>query len=146
MTPQERQMVTELFDRLARAENGPRDADAERAIADGLARAPNAIYPLVQTVLVQDEALKRADARIRELSGDNVGTTGGGFLDSMRSALAGRSGHDLGAECASCLGERTRSALEQRRHHSPRHLRLRQRLLHRQAVHSLAPRRHRPPA
>jgi hypothetical protein len=91
MTPQERQMVTELFDRLAKAANGPRDADAERAIADGLARAPNAIYPLVQTVLVQDEALKRADARIRELSGEDAGATGGGFLDNMRSALAGRS-------------------------------------------------------
>src|SRR5665647_108633 len=91
MTPQERQMVTELFDRLAKAANGPRDADAERAIADGLARAPNAIYPLVQTVLVQDEALKRADARIRELSGEDAGATGGGFLDSMRSAVAGRS-------------------------------------------------------
>jgi hypothetical protein len=92
MTPQERQMVTELFDRLAKVATAPRDADAERAIADGLARAPNAIYPLVQTVLVQDEALKRADARIRELSGGDAGTTGGGFLDSMRSAVMGGAG------------------------------------------------------
>jgi hypothetical protein len=62
-------------------------------IAEGLRRAPNAIYPLVQTVLVQDEALKRADARIRELTGDDAEpTTGGGFLDSMRHALTGRSG------------------------------------------------------
>ena len=73
MTPQERQLVDELFDRLAQLENAPRDADAERAIAEGLARAPHAIYPLVQTVLVQDEALKRADARIRELSGEDDG-------------------------------------------------------------------------
>ena len=93
MTPQERQLVNELFDRLARQETVPRDADAERAIAEGLARAPHAIYPLVQTVLVQDEALKRADARIRELSGEDAGTTGGGFLDSMRNALTGRPGH-----------------------------------------------------
>ena len=62
-------MVSELFDRLAKLETAPRDKDAAGAIADGLARAPNAIYPLVQTVLVQDEALKRADARIRELEG-----------------------------------------------------------------------------
>jgi hypothetical protein len=93
MTPQERQLVAELFDRLAKAETAPRDADAERTIADGLARAPHAIYPLVQTVLVQEEALKRADARIRELSGEDAGTTGGGFLDSMRSALTGRPAH-----------------------------------------------------
>jgi hypothetical protein len=91
MTPQERQMVDDLFDRLARLETAPRDAAAERAIADGLARSPNAIYPLVQTVLVQDEALKRADARIRELTGEDTGEpASGGFLDSMRDALTGR--------------------------------------------------------
>jgi len=91
MTPQERQLVDDLFDRLARLETAPRDTAAERAIADGLARAPHAIYPLVQTVLVQDEALKRADARIRELAGEEAGEpASGGFLDSMREALTGR--------------------------------------------------------
>ena len=94
MTPQERQQVNELFDRLARLETAPRDAEAERAIAEGLARAPHAIYPLVQTALVQDEALKRADARIRELTGEDDGTRdSGGFLDSMRNALTGRPAH-----------------------------------------------------
>jgi uncharacterized protein len=92
MTPQERELVESLFDRLARLENAPRDTDAERAIEDGLRHAPNAIYPLVQTVLVQDEALKRADARIRELTGESADVpAGGGFLDSMRQALTGRS-------------------------------------------------------
>ena len=38
MTPQERQRVAELFDRLATLETSPRDGDAERAIAEGLAR------------------------------------------------------------------------------------------------------------
>ena len=92
MTPQERQLVADLFDRLARLENSPRDTDAERAIADGARRAPNALYALVQTVLVQDEALKRADARIRELSGESdAAPSSGGFLDTMRNALGGRS-------------------------------------------------------
>jgi uncharacterized protein len=92
MTPQERQLVESLFDRLAKLENVARDADAERAIESGLRRAPNAIYPLVQTVLVQDEALKRADARIRELTGEDTNApASGGFLDSMRQALTGRS-------------------------------------------------------
>ena len=91
MTPQERQLVDDLFDRLARLETAPRDAAAERAIAEGLARAPNAIYPLVQTVLVQDEALKRADARIRELTGEDAAEPAtGGFLDSMREVITGR--------------------------------------------------------
>ena len=54
MTPQERQSVSELFDRLAQLENTPRDAEAERAIADGLMRAPHAVYALVQTTLDHD--------------------------------------------------------------------------------------------
>lgn len=91
MTPQERQLVDELFDRLAKLETAPRDPDAERAIMEGLRRAPNAVYALVQTVLVQDEALKRADARIRELSGEGEPQQqSGGFLDSMREAFIGR--------------------------------------------------------
>jgi hypothetical protein len=91
MTPQERQLVDDLFDRLAKLETAPRDAEAERAIIDGLRRAPNAVYALVQTALVQDEALKRADSRIRELTGeDDNPQQDAGFLDSMREAFLGR--------------------------------------------------------
>jgi hypothetical protein len=91
MTPQERALIDDLFGRLAKLENTPRDPDALRAINDGLTHAPNAIYPLVQTVLVQDEALKRANARIEELEsgGAQTQSQGGGFLDSMRNALGG---------------------------------------------------------
>jgi uncharacterized protein len=95
MTPQELKLLDELFDRLASLESGPRDPDAVRAINEGLQRAPNALYPLVQTALVQDEALKQADARIRELEAElGIGQPQqpqqGGFLDSMRDALTGR--------------------------------------------------------
>jgi hypothetical protein len=95
MTPQERQLIDELFDRLASLEKNPRDPDAVRAINDGLRRAPNALYPLVQTALVQDEALKRADARIRELEDELELEPGepvkqAGFLDNMRDALLGK--------------------------------------------------------
>ena len=93
MTPQEQELVEELFDRLAKLENSPRDPAAERVIADGLRRAPQATYALVQTALVQDEALKRANARIEELQAQ-IGTEEqqpqGGFLDSMRDAVLGR--------------------------------------------------------
>ena len=92
MTPQERQMIDDLFDRLARLEGTPRDSDAVAAISDGLRRAPNAVYPLVQTVLVQDEALKRANARIQELEAAGAGEQhpSGGFLDSMRDSIFGQ--------------------------------------------------------
>ena len=96
MTPQERRMIEELFERLAALENAPRDAEAVDAINVGLERAPNALYPLVQSVLVQDEALKRADARIRELE-DELGLTvepppqqPKSFLDGMRDTLVGK--------------------------------------------------------
>ena len=69
MTPQERQLVDDLFDRLSKLETAPRDPDAAAAISQGLRRAPNAVYALVQTTLLQDEALKRANARIQELEG-----------------------------------------------------------------------------
>jgi hypothetical protein len=90
MTPQERQMVDDLFDRLATLENSPRDPVADAAVLAGLRRAPNAAYALVQTVLVQDEALKRANDRIQELEGGAPEQQpSGGFLDSMRGALFG---------------------------------------------------------
>ena len=54
MTPEERDQVTDLFDRLAALEANPRDREAERLIQDGLRRAPNAPYALVQTALIQD--------------------------------------------------------------------------------------------
>jgi uncharacterized protein len=93
MTPQEHQMVDDLFDRLAKMESAPRDPDATAVIAQGLRDAPNAVYALVQTVLVQDEALKRADSRIQELeAGASTGapSQSGGFLDSMRDAVFGQ--------------------------------------------------------
>jgi hypothetical protein len=92
MTPQERQMIDDLFDRLARLESAPRDPDAVAAIAQGLRQAPNAVYALVQTVLVQDEALKRANSRIQELEagGASAQQQPGGFLDSMRDAIFGQ--------------------------------------------------------
>jgi uncharacterized protein len=90
MTPQERQLVDDLFDRLARLESARRDPDAVAAITEGLRRAPNAVYALVQTTLLQDEALKRANARIQELEGgEPEPRQSGGFLDSMRDAIFG---------------------------------------------------------
>jgi len=47
MTPQERQMIDDLFDRLSRLEGAQRDPDAVAAIAQGQRKAPNALYALV---------------------------------------------------------------------------------------------------
>jgi len=92
MTPQERQLVDDLFDRLAKVEGAPRDSEAAAAIQDGLRKAPNALYVLVQTVLLQDEALKRAGMRIQELEQAHAPeqSQSGGFLDSMRDTIFGK--------------------------------------------------------
>src|SRR5262245_40615374 len=95
MTPQESELVDELFNRLVKLETAQRDPEAERLIADGLRRAPHAVYALVQTVLLQDEALKRANARIEELqvqtsTAPDPEQRPASFLDSMREALGGR--------------------------------------------------------
>lgn len=93
MTPQERQLVDELFDRLSKLENAPRDPDAIAAISDGLRKAPGAVYALVQTTLLQDEALRRAHNRIQELEAAHAPeqAQSGGFLDTMRDTLFGSS-------------------------------------------------------
>ena len=95
MTPQERQRVAELFERLARLENSPREREAEEFIMEGLRYAPNSPYAMVQTILVQEEALERANARVQELEmqgGAEPAQAGGGFLDSLRGAFGGNAG------------------------------------------------------
>ena len=93
MTPEERNLVIELFDRLATLEDAQRDPEAERLIRDGLRQAPNALYALVQTVLVQDEVLKRADARIRELesaAAAEAAPRDQSFLGGVRESVFGK--------------------------------------------------------
>ena len=92
MTPQERQLVDDLFDRLSKVEGAARDPEAAASIVQGMRKAPNAIYALVQTTLLQDEALKRAHDRIQELeaAGTDERPQSGGFLDSMRQTIFGQ--------------------------------------------------------
>src|SRR4051812_15683751 len=76
MQQQERELIADLFGRLQQFENQPRDQEAERLIASLVARQPASPYLLVQTALVQEEALKHAKARIAELE-SKVGQASG---------------------------------------------------------------------
>src|SRR5690242_4982557 len=67
MTPQERDLVTALLARLEQHGDQPKDNDADALIRRAMARQPDAPYYLVQTVLVQDMALRNAESRIAEL-------------------------------------------------------------------------------
>jgi len=67
MSPEERQLLTGLFDRIRAAAATPRDPEAEALIAEAVRNQPYAPYLLAQAVIVQDQALQAANARIQEL-------------------------------------------------------------------------------
>jgi hypothetical protein len=67
MTPQERDLITQLFARLQQTGNQPKDHDADTLIAQGVQQIPDAPYLLVQTVLIQDMALAEAQHRMADL-------------------------------------------------------------------------------
>jgi len=67
MTPEERQLIAGLFERM-RGFGGPeKDPDAEALINAQVRSMPDAPYMLVQSVLVQEQALQTAQGRIAEL-------------------------------------------------------------------------------
>jgi uncharacterized protein len=67
MTPEERQMLASLFDRVNATSATPRDPQAETFINDAVRATPFAPYVLAQTVLVQQHALEAAAQRMAEL-------------------------------------------------------------------------------
>ena len=67
MSPEERSLISNLFDRINQAASAPREPEAEALIADAVKRAPHAPYVMAQAVIVQEEGLKAASKRIEEL-------------------------------------------------------------------------------
>ena len=67
MTPDERQLLAGLFDRIRNASAQQRDREAEAFIGDAVRSQPYAPYLLAQTVIVQEQALRAANDRLQEL-------------------------------------------------------------------------------
>jgi uncharacterized protein len=67
MTPEERQMITGLFDRMRSYGSPEKEREAETIINEGVRSTPDAAYMLVQSVLVQEHALQEAGNRIKDL-------------------------------------------------------------------------------
>jgi uncharacterized protein len=67
VTPQEQQLITELFARLKQTPAQATDTNADQLIRNGVIDNPQAPYRLVQTVLIQDLALRQAEQRVAEL-------------------------------------------------------------------------------
>lgn len=94
MSPEERQLLTGLFDRVRTASATPRDRDAEALIDQGVREQPYTTYYLAQAVIVQEKGLEAAANHIKELeervrqleageSEHRQAEQGGGFLSSI---------------------------------------------------------------
>lgn len=98
MSPEERRLLAELFERTREAATHPRDREAEALIAELVRGQPAAPYLLAQAVLVQEQALKAADQRMQDMEAEiehldgllreresraPQSRSGGGFLGSI---------------------------------------------------------------
>ncbi|CDN54904.1 Putative periplasmic ligand-binding sensor protein [Neorhizobium galegae bv. officinalis bv. officinalis str. HAMBI 1141] len=94
MSPEERQLLTALFDRVRTAAATPRDRDAETLIDQATREQPYATYYLAQAVIVQEKGLEAAANHIKELedrvrqleaetSDHHRAEQSGGFLSSI---------------------------------------------------------------
>lgn len=88
MTRDDEEAILALFAKLAEAEaKAPkRDPEAERLIAAGLARQPEAAYRMAQVLIVQDQALNASAQRIKRLEADLAAEQEGGFLSDLFGA------------------------------------------------------------
>src|SRR5262245_26514556 len=129
MTPDERQLITGLFDRMRGFTLTDKDREAEALISQQLEGLRDAPYMLVQSVLVHEHALQQADARIKELeeqvrqlesdaraqTAAGSGSFLGGLLGSRSSAEPGR-----GTTSVPAIGSRaTPSAYDSRQGWTP---------------------------
>jgi hypothetical protein len=94
MTPEERQMLGGLFQRVNSAAATQRDPEAESFITDAVRTAPHAPYVLAQTVLVQQQALEAAANRISQLEaaaqqGAEQNEEHGSFLGNLGKSIFG---------------------------------------------------------
>jgi hypothetical protein len=86
MDQNERRIIDDLFEKLGRVEKDapPRDPEAEALIRRHLGSQPGAPYYMAQAIVVQEQALANAQARIQELEHKLAGRpSGGGFLSGL---------------------------------------------------------------
>ena len=84
MTPEERQMLTDLAAKVAQTPPPQRDAEAEEFIRTRIGARPDALYLMTQTVLIQNLALDHARQEIEKLKQAPAPASGGaGFLGSQ---------------------------------------------------------------
>lgn len=75
MDHQDRELILGLANRLRQAPPVPQDPQAAELIAQEIAAQPNSVYLLVQAVLVQEDELRQAQARIAAMAQQSPGPT-----------------------------------------------------------------------
>jgi uncharacterized protein len=105
MSPEEAQLLNQLFDRVRGASATPRDRDAETLIETALRDQPYAAYYLAQAVILQEKGLEAATARIHDLEAQlkalqeqapthDDKSQQGGFLSGLGSIFGGGNGNE----------------------------------------------------
>ncbi len=94
MTPEERQMLGGLFQRVNSAAATKRDPEAESFINDAVRAAPHSPYVLARTVLVEQQTLEAAANRISQLEAATPQGAGqseehGSFLGNLGKSIFG---------------------------------------------------------
>jgi hypothetical protein len=76
MTPEERQMLTDLANKVAQTPAPPIDKEAEEFIRTRIGSRPDALYLMTQTVLIQNLALEQAKQQIQQLQQNSPAAQG----------------------------------------------------------------------
>lgn len=92
MDSTERQVIDELFGKIRQTEarSGARDPEAEARIRSHVAQQPAAPYYMAQAIIVQEQALAAAHARIEQLERQLSQSSAGGFLGGLFGAGGSR--------------------------------------------------------
>src|SRR5918912_422738 len=86
MNDQERQVISDIFQRLEQVASQPRDPEAERFIQDKIRQQPYAPYAMAQAIVVQEQALQNLNQQLQALQAENEELRNrpqGGFLSSL---------------------------------------------------------------
>jgi hypothetical protein len=86
MDENERRIIDDLFEKLGRVEKDapPRDPEAEALIRRHLGSQPGAPYYMAQAIVIQEQALANAQARVQDLEQRLAGRpAGSGFLSGL---------------------------------------------------------------
>jgi hypothetical protein len=67
VTPEENRLLTDLAAKIAQTPAPPRDPEAEDFIRRNIGSRPDALYLMIQTVLIQNMAIQQAQQQIRDL-------------------------------------------------------------------------------